>query len=74
MDDKFAFLCLYRIAVRSTLIFVTVLSLNLDVCLLSMDNAFLPSSKAKPNVNANKKIKTIAKPYASFVYALTRYG
>ena len=44
------------------------------ICLLSINNAFLPSSKANPNVNANKNINIIAKPYASFVYALTRYG
>ena len=33
-----------------------------ELCLLSMDSAFLPSSKANPKVSARRKINRIAKP------------
>jgi hypothetical protein len=47
---------------------------KLNICLLSIFKAFLPNSKANPNVKAKKKINIITKPYIPFPYALTTYG
>ena len=47
--------------------FVALTLTVLGVCLLSIDSAFLPNSKAKPNVNASKNTNKITKPYISFV-------
>lgn len=43
------------------------LLVKLYVCLLSIFNAFLPNSKANPNVKAKKNISIITKPYIPFV-------
>ena len=39
-------------------------------CLLSIFKAFLPNSKAKPNVRAKKKVSIITNPYIPLEYAL----
>src|ERR1700712_2437161 len=44
---------------------------KVSICLLSIFKAFLPNSKAKPNVKAKKNINIITKPYIPLVYALT---
>jgi hypothetical protein len=44
---------------------------KLYTCLLSIFKAFLPNSKANPNVNTKKNTNIINNPYIPLVYALT---
>ena len=52
-------------------VFMNIDYFTLDTCLLSIERAFLPNSKANPKVNTRKKTSIIIKPKIPLTYALT---